>query len=66
MIIPQLKVLEEKQNVAALKYLQNPSDKNCSTNVSYLVIYSQKYSFQRIGFEASSKELFRVEKYLIC
>ena len=56
MIIPQLKVLEEKQNVAALKHLQNPSDKNCSTIVSYLVIYSQKYSFQMIGFEASSKE----------
>jgi len=66
MIIPQLKVLEEKQNVAALKHLQNPSDKNCSTIVSYSVIYSQQYSFQMIGFEASSKELFRVEKYLIC
>ena len=66
MIILQLKMLEAKQNVAALKHLQNPSDKNCSTIVSYLVIYSQKYSFQMIGFEASSKELCRVEIYLIC
>ena len=44
MIILQLKMLEAKQNVAALKHLQNPSDKNCSTIVSYLAIYSQKYS----------------------
>ena len=31
MIILQLKMLEAKQNVAALKHLQNPSDKSCST-----------------------------------
>ena len=37
----------------ALKHLQNPSEKNCSTIVSYLVMYSQKYSFQMIGFEVS-------------
>ena len=34
--------------------------------VSYLVIYSQKYSFQVIGFEEGSKELYGVEIYLIC
>ena len=59
-------MLEAKQNAAALKHLQNPPDKYCSTIISYLVIYSQKYSFQMIGFEASSKELCRVEIYLIC
>ena len=56
-------MLEAKQNVAALKQLQNPSDKNCCTIVSYLAIYSQKCSFQMIGFEASSKELCRVGIY---
>ena len=65
-IVQLLKMLEAKQNVAALKHLQNPSDKNCSTIVSYLEIFSQKYSFQQIVFEASSKELDRVEIYLIC
>ena len=59
-------MLEAKQNAAALKHHQNPSDKNCSTIVSFLVICSQKYCFQMIGFEASSKELCRVEIYLIC
>ena len=57
-------MFEAKQNVAALKHLQNPSHKNCSTIVNYLVIYSRKYSSQMIGFEASSKELCRVEIYL--
>ena len=31
-------MLEAKQNIAALKHLQNPSDKNCSTIVSYLTV----------------------------
>ena len=59
-------MLEAKQNVDALKHLQNPPDRNCSTMISYLVINSQKYSFQMIAFEATSKELCRAEIYLIC